>query len=326
MERSKNFNFYLPSRDGDDIADINQISQNFRTIDEQVTKKEYVDEKIGGVKTEIDSVKADSVKPYNWRNRHGNFVVSWPNTSGDGRPAVAETDYTISRLNPSAGDAYTVPTVIEVNALIADGIISSSNVDYSYNPQSNKPQTGLAVAEAMAEVKTIVDAKIDKPQVTPQVGNTLKVASVNEDGTFTCEWVDAQSGGEVDDLVLVEEINIEEEAVVERRYEEHYKKIVVMARNGDSKLPKIRLLGGNYFWEFYGYSADAWDILNVYGEITIPKVFSQAYTLYGNGGENATQVWPIMGRLTQQAEYFNGFKTDSACHVGTTIKVYGVIA
>lgn len=288
MERSANFNFYLPSRDSEDIADINQISENFRTIDGQVPKKEYVDEKIGGVKTEINSVKADSVKPSDWSNKFGNFVVSWPNTSGDGRPAVKETDYTTSGMNPSAGEDYIVPTV--------------------------------------TEVKGIVDTKIDKPQATPQVGNTLKVASVNEDGTFTCEWVDAQSGGEVDDLVLVEEINIGEEAVVERRYEEHYKKIVVMARNGDSKLPKIRLLGGNYFWEFYGYAADAWDILNVYGEITIPKVFSQAYTLYGNGGGNATQVWTITGRLTQPAEYFNGFKTDSACHVGTTIKVYGVRA
>lgn len=34
MERSPNFNFYLPSRDVDDIVDINQISENFETIDE----------------------------------------------------------------------------------------------------------------------------------------------------------------------------------------------------------------------------------------------------------------------------------------------------
>lgn len=120
MERSENFNFYLPSRDGDDIADINQISQNFRTIDEQVPRKEYVDEKIDGVKTEIDSVKSDSVKPYNWRNRYGNFVVSWPNTSGDGRPAVAETDYTISSLNPSAEEKYIIPTVTEVKGIVSD--------------------------------------------------------------------------------------------------------------------------------------------------------------------------------------------------------------
>lgn len=36
MERSENFNFYLPSRDTDDIADINQISENFKVIDEKL--------------------------------------------------------------------------------------------------------------------------------------------------------------------------------------------------------------------------------------------------------------------------------------------------
>ena len=43
MERSKNFNFYLPSRDGDDIADINQISENFRNIDTQLIPDKALD-------------------------------------------------------------------------------------------------------------------------------------------------------------------------------------------------------------------------------------------------------------------------------------------
>lgn len=33
MNYSENYNFSLPSRDGEDIADINLISQNFETID-----------------------------------------------------------------------------------------------------------------------------------------------------------------------------------------------------------------------------------------------------------------------------------------------------
>lgn len=39
METSTNFGFYLPSRDTDDIADINQISDNFRKIDDEVQEK-----------------------------------------------------------------------------------------------------------------------------------------------------------------------------------------------------------------------------------------------------------------------------------------------
>lgn len=43
MERSVNFNFYLPSRDVDDIADINQISENFRNIDTQLIPDKVLD-------------------------------------------------------------------------------------------------------------------------------------------------------------------------------------------------------------------------------------------------------------------------------------------
>lgn len=43
MEKSEKFNFYLPSRDGDDIVDVNQLSDNFRIIDETLlTKDEYL--------------------------------------------------------------------------------------------------------------------------------------------------------------------------------------------------------------------------------------------------------------------------------------------
>ena len=41
MEYSTNFNFALPSRDNDvDLADINEISNNFRKIDENAVIKE----------------------------------------------------------------------------------------------------------------------------------------------------------------------------------------------------------------------------------------------------------------------------------------------
>ena len=144
--------YYLSSQNGSDVSDDYIVP----TVTEV---KGIVSDELRDVETEIDGVKADSVKPSDWRNRYGNFVVSWPNTSGDGRPTLKETDYTISRMNPSAGEDYIVPTV--------------------------------------TEVKGIVDAKIDKPKVTPQVGNTLKVTSVNEDGTFVCEWAE-ETGGVTD--------------------------------------------------------------------------------------------------------------------------------
>lgn len=38
MDISANYGFYLPSRDGDDIADINQISDNFKKIDKELSE------------------------------------------------------------------------------------------------------------------------------------------------------------------------------------------------------------------------------------------------------------------------------------------------
>lgn len=39
MDISTNYGFFLPSRDTDDIADINQISDNFRIIDGKMVEK-----------------------------------------------------------------------------------------------------------------------------------------------------------------------------------------------------------------------------------------------------------------------------------------------
>ena len=46
MKYSENLNFYLPSRDDDDVADINQISENFITIDKQMG---VIDEALGEI-------------------------------------------------------------------------------------------------------------------------------------------------------------------------------------------------------------------------------------------------------------------------------------
>lgn len=54
MEISEKFGFKLPSRNADDIADINEISENFRIIDETVPSKEELTNEIDGVKSYID--------------------------------------------------------------------------------------------------------------------------------------------------------------------------------------------------------------------------------------------------------------------------------
>lgn len=62
MEYSPKFNFALPSRDVDDIADINEISNNFRIIDEQMLgaeKEEEYEHILGGLRYDIDNLTTD---------------------------------------------------------------------------------------------------------------------------------------------------------------------------------------------------------------------------------------------------------------------------
>ncbi len=54
MEYSEKYNFYLPSRDGDDIADINQISDNFRIIEENIPSKKDLDDAVSDATVEVD--------------------------------------------------------------------------------------------------------------------------------------------------------------------------------------------------------------------------------------------------------------------------------
>ena len=58
MEHSPKFNFALPSRDVDDVADINEISNNFRIIDEQVLGREEYEHTSGGLRYDIDNLAA----------------------------------------------------------------------------------------------------------------------------------------------------------------------------------------------------------------------------------------------------------------------------
>lgn len=53
MEKSENLGLYLPSRDGEDVADINQISDNFRTIDTQLGKVGEALDKIISIQEEL---------------------------------------------------------------------------------------------------------------------------------------------------------------------------------------------------------------------------------------------------------------------------------
>lgn len=236
MEYSEKYNFYLPSRDGDDIADVNQISDNFRIIEENIPSKKDLDDAVGNVKIEVDQI---------------------------------------------------------------------------YDPTSKNAQSGIAVAEAIVGVEDTANI------ARGEAGQALEKA----------EEALATVGGATDNWELVEEITVTEDAVVQRKYSGHYKKFALfVTSNNGAKQPRFRLTCGGLFWEFNSYAADTYDMVSIVGEIVIPNVFQDVYAVAGDSGSNPYQARPITVRMFNAASYFDGFKSTTACKVGTTIKVYGVKA
>lgn len=68
------------------------------------------------------------------------------------------------------------------------------------NVTAENIQSALGYAPADSED---VSTKLDKPSNEPKVGKILKVLSINEDGTFTCEWGDAVDDVQVDGASIV---------------------------------------------------------------------------------------------------------------------------
>ena len=61
------------------------------------------------------------------------------------------------------------------------------------------PYNDEPIKEEISQIKEGLSARIEKPTDAPIVGKVLKVKSVNEDGTFVCEWAET-GGGNVDDV------------------------------------------------------------------------------------------------------------------------------
>lgn len=89
MDKSKNYGFNLPSRDTDDIADINQISENFRIIDEElsgVIKGKGVDQVYNAESRNPQSGKAISGELVNYVKYESED--EWIFDGGDSKNAV----------------------------------------------------------------------------------------------------------------------------------------------------------------------------------------------------------------------------------------------
>ena len=141
------------------------------------------------------------------------IVWAFSGTAENGYTKIRKT-FKVNRRNKPADYVFTPPdqTSLEeikervgyLESMQDPGAIKNAVEDYlERNPveatvTAENIQSALGYTPADSED---VSAKLDKPATPPEVGKILKVTTVNNDGTFVCEWADAPSGGgAVDDV------------------------------------------------------------------------------------------------------------------------------
>ena len=102
MTKSEKFGFNLPSRDSDDAADINQISDNFRLIEEKVPSKD-----------DLKNIKIDADQTYRPESENaqsGKAVAEALESIQFGEGGIVAVDQT---FNPSSESAQSGKAVAE---------------------------------------------------------------------------------------------------------------------------------------------------------------------------------------------------------------------
>ena len=143
-------------------------------------------------------------------------VWAFSGTAENGYTKIRKT-FKVNRRNKPADYVFTPPdqTSLEeikervgyLESMQDPGAIKNAVEDYlERNPvevtvTAENIQSALGYTPADSED---VSAKLDKPATPPEVGKILKVTTVNNDGTFVCEWADAPSGGGAVDDVQVD--------------------------------------------------------------------------------------------------------------------------
>lgn len=121
----------------------------------------------------------------------------------------ATTIYLLKTSETETGNLYT--EYIYVNSkweklgtqtLDLSGYALKTDIPEPYNDAAINKKVDDLETYANSSYRTLNENKISKPSDAPQVGKVLKVKSVNEDGTFVCEWADDSNDGAVKDVQI----------------------------------------------------------------------------------------------------------------------------
>lgn len=143
MEKSEKFSFNLPSSNSDDIADINQISDNFRNIDKNIPSMQDVNEMLEAKQDTLAS--GINIKTINHQTILGEGNIDIENE--------IEVDQT---YHPDSENAQSGKAVAEAIANVSGGG-GNIYVDQEYSPTSKNAQSGKAVEQAIAGINSLGD-------------------------------------------------------------------------------------------------------------------------------------------------------------------------
>lgn len=110
----------------------------------------------------------------------------------------------------------------EYNEQFSEIVRKTNAAEKSIKEAENKIQENIKnIGSLSKDLKT----KINIPQENPEIGKVLKVKSINEDGTFVCEWADSAS-----DL----DVQIDGKSIVQNGVAE-----IPLAKNGSKGIVKL---------------------------------------------------------------------------------------
>ena len=149
MEISNKFGFYLPSRDEGDPADIDQISYNFKKVDEQAVDKSELEE----TQKEVEETKEQAKNKVDYKYAHQNFanalkgkVEGNPVAIKDASPLEHEVTVRVERKN-------LLPSIEEQTHLNVD-ITPTDDGGYVLNGTTSDPAGGFSVGTIPLEAGT----------------------------------------------------------------------------------------------------------------------------------------------------------------------------
>lgn len=127
-------------------------------------------------------------------------------TVADDRATVEEATQTVlNNAQEVAQNTQTVASNTEKAAASAEG--AKTSADNAAQSAKSVEDASKQIEQNKKDVDSLKEDKITKPAEAPTIGKILRVKSVNEDGTFVCEWAD-DGGSNLD-------VRIDEESIVQ---------------------------------------------------------------------------------------------------------------